>query len=402
MAEKKKSLLIVLLMILGIYGCTTAPHIPTTIYVPDDYSSIQKALDNASTGDTVLVAPGTYYENIIWPHIDGIILLSECGPDSTIIDGGGGGDVIRIGTGVDSTTVIKGFTIKNAISGIYCYMHSSPTIVGNIITEHITGAREGGGICCKGGSSPLIVNNTIKNNTTCGIYCKDSSPLILGNTITNNNIGSQAGIYCKYSSPVIANNTISSNKCKGIYIWAGAPTITGNTITDNFTAGIFCAGGISRSYPVISENIISNNRGDGIYVGISEPKVSRNLISDNLGYGVRNSSCWNQIHVNYNNITGNTVYGVYQSYHDPCYQGNKIANAEYNWWGDKSGPSGAGPGTGDKVNEYVDYRPWLTEPVDIGSKQNIVQQISSGDALRSLYGRAVKGSMLAQHPKITT
>ncbi|HID93181.1 MAG TPA: DUF1565 domain-containing protein [bacterium (Candidatus Stahlbacteria)] len=363
MVEKKKFLLIMLLMILGIYGCTTAPHIPTTIYVPDDYSTIQEALDAASTGDTVLVAPGTYYENIIWPHTDDIVLLSECGPDSTIIDGKGGGDVIRIGTGVDSTTVIKGFTIKNAISGIYCYIHSSPTIIGNVITEHITGAREGGGICCKGGSSPLIVNNTISNNTTIGIYCKDSSPLIFGNTITNNSY-SLGAIYCKYSSPVIEGNTISENKCRGIHIWAGAPTITGNTITDNFTAGIFCEGGISRSYPVISANIISNNRGDGIYAGTSEPKINNNVISDNLAHGIRNQMGY-QVNANYNNITGNMAYGIYKY---SCSQSSKIINAEYNWWGAKSGPGGVGPGTGDKVSDCVDYRPWLTEPVDIGQQ----------------------------------
>jgi hypothetical protein len=40
-----------------------------------------------------------------------------------------------------------------------------------------------------------------------------------------------------------------------------------------------------------------------------------------------------------------------------------IVDAEYNWWGDASGPGGFGPGMGDEVSEYVDYEPWLTDSV---------------------------------------
>jgi len=64
------------------------------------------------------------------------------------------------------------------------------------------------------------------------------------------------------------------------------------------------------------------------------------------------SSSNNEIH--YNNIYGNTNYGVY-SY-------GYTVNATYNWWGDASGPGGQGPGTGDNVSANVLYDPWLTEP----------------------------------------
>ena len=36
-----------------------------------------------------------------------------------------------------------------------------------------------------------------------------------------------------------------------------------------------------------------------------------------------------------------------------------MINAQYNWWGDVSGPSGAGAGFGDAVSEYVAYYPWF-------------------------------------------
>ena len=66
-----------------------------TIHVPGDYPTIQEGLNAAQTDDTVLVAPGTYVENIVWPSRDGIILISEEGADTTIIDGNGAGRVFN-------------------------------------------------------------------------------------------------------------------------------------------------------------------------------------------------------------------------------------------------------------------------------------------------------------------
>ena len=50
-------------------------------------TSIQAGLDSCVAYDTVLVGTGLYYENVEWPYLQGINLISEHGPDSTIIDG---------------------------------------------------------------------------------------------------------------------------------------------------------------------------------------------------------------------------------------------------------------------------------------------------------------------------
>ena len=65
-------------------------------YVHPDSSMncIQHCLDSCSTDDTVLVGPGTYYENIIWPSMAGIDLIGELGADFTVIDGDSSGTVI--------------------------------------------------------------------------------------------------------------------------------------------------------------------------------------------------------------------------------------------------------------------------------------------------------------------
>ena len=59
---------------------------------------------------------------------------------------------------------------------------------------------------------------------------------------------------------------------------------------------------------------------------------------------------------NYNDIVDNAGFGVRNI------DSNVIVNAEYNWWGDPSGPSGVGPGIGDEVSDGVDYDNWLDHP----------------------------------------
>jgi len=67
----------------------------TTIHVPADSTTIQAGLNGAQQGDTVLVAAGTYLENIRWPETPDISLIGE-GRETTIIDENGADRVIWI------------------------------------------------------------------------------------------------------------------------------------------------------------------------------------------------------------------------------------------------------------------------------------------------------------------
>ncbi|MBN2171739.1 MAG: hypothetical protein JW819_10525 [Candidatus Krumholzibacteriota bacterium] len=93
--------------------CLAAAAGAGTVHVPGDYVRIGTALLFVPAGDTVLVAPGTYRENLNWPKRQGITLLSEAGAAATTLDGGGGDTVVNIAQPVDSTTRIRGFTITN-------------------------------------------------------------------------------------------------------------------------------------------------------------------------------------------------------------------------------------------------------------------------------------------------
>ena len=223
-----------------------------TINIPADYSTIQEGLNAAVDFDTVLVATGTYSENISWPSTNGIKLIGE-DRETTIIDGNQQTSVIRfeedLGVIIDTTTVIDNFTIRNGNSqyggGIYCNS-VSPSLINLIITDN--SAIVGGGFCCFFESNPNFNNVIFTNNSANsggGIYC--TSPLSNLNlkevSIKNNfayNVG--GGIYCDYSNLIfssesrcnIFSNTLESSKGYGADIFfMGYDTI--HVVVDTFT-----------------------------------------------------------------------------------------------------------------------------------------------------------------------
>lgn len=141
-----------------------------TIYVPDDYVTIQGAIDASASGDIVIVRPGTYVENIDFVGKT-ITVQSEQGAASTVIDGNQAGSVVTI---QNSGSKLDGFTITNGSGtfysskyyrggGIYCSYGSSATISNNRITGNM--ADSGGGICCSSEwFTPTIERCTIVGN----------------------------------------------------------------------------------------------------------------------------------------------------------------------------------------------------------------------------------------------
>jgi hypothetical protein len=85
------------------------------INVPASQPTIQAGINAASNGDTVLVAPGTYTENINFGG-KAITVTSSGGPSVTIIDGGAKGTVVTFNTGETTSSVLSGFTIQNGTS----------------------------------------------------------------------------------------------------------------------------------------------------------------------------------------------------------------------------------------------------------------------------------------------
>lgn len=118
-----------------------------TIYVPDDFSTIQDAINAAADGDTVIVRPNTYVENIDFLGKD-IIVMSEMGPSVTIIDGNNLYYTVTFALGEPSTCTLEGFTITNGLSSMWGgginVTYSHPTITGSIITGNTVDSQGGG------------------------------------------------------------------------------------------------------------------------------------------------------------------------------------------------------------------------------------------------------------------
>jgi len=236
-----------------------------TIHVPADQPTIQAGINAASNGDTVLVSPGTYIENINF-NGKAITVTSSGGPSGTIIDGNANDAVVIFANSETANSVLNGFTIRNGLSqfsaptqgsggGIYI-TNASPTISGNVITNNQ--AVEGAGISVQF-ASPIIKGNTITlNHQCCGSGGTGGGGILIGGAgsaqILNN---------------TITNNALSSAEGGGISLFAaGTPIIRGNLISGNSVSGLIPAatgGGIwiaNQSDALILDNLIVGNSAD--------------------------------------------------------------------------------------------------------------------------------------------
>jgi parallel beta-helix repeat protein len=286
---------IVLVTILAIPAIASSK----TIHVPGDYLTIQEAIDAAVNGDTILVKPGRYVENIDFLG-KAIELLSEQGPEVTEIDGNSAGSVAVFKTGEGAGTILSGFTVTKGKAafggGIYCN-GSSPTISGNIIMDN-SATSDGGGIFCNA-SHPAIKDNTISGNSADsrggGIeLVAASNPVISWNVIDGNSAEYCGGGICcdGGSAPEISCNTFTANTTPnfgaGILTDLSTPKIVGNTFawnTSSTSAGaIYC----HESSVTIAGNMIVNNLakafgGALIIDGDSSSLLLNNTISENTG-----------------------------------------------------------------------------------------------------------------------
>jgi Big-like domain-containing protein/flagellar hook capping protein FlgD/parallel beta helix pectate lyase-like protein len=214
----------------------------TIINIPGDVSTIQGGINLAIDGDTILVQPGTYVENINFNGKNIVVgsLTLTTGDTSyiskTVIDGNQNGSVVTFENGENSNTILSGFTITNGSGrwsgsqaeggGIFLVNNSCPNLLNLNVTGNIAPSANGAGICCWNNSNCRIENvrvtgndgsgNASTNDGCGGILVDNSSPIIRKVEITNN-IGLMAGgLFVQGSSnPILINTTIAGNIASG-------------------------------------------------------------------------------------------------------------------------------------------------------------------------------------------
>jgi parallel beta-helix repeat protein len=266
---------IALLVFCAFVGTVSA----TDVYVPDNYDKIQWAVDNASTGDTIIVRDGTYNENV--DVSKSLTIRSENGAAHSIINAGGGSafnvfEPLSSPGGIEYVS-INGFTVTGGSQGIYLY-----------------------GACN---------NNTITNNI-----------------VSNNDIGILIDYADTSGHNSITNNIVSNNSGIGIALWAGAydNTVANNTVSDEIS--------VRQSY----FNIITNNtisKGGRIFLdSMSQDNHIYNNYFDNYENAYDNgNNAWNIDKTAGTNIIGGPYLGgnYWGDYTGSDTDGDELGNTPY-------------------------------------------------------------------------
>jgi hypothetical protein len=208
----------------------SSPSLATIIHVPDDYPTIQEAIEASVDFDTVLVQPGLYVDTLNFNGKNIVLgsLYITTGDTSfislTVLDGDTSGTVVKFDSGEDQSAVLSGFTIQNGSrGGIGCENNSNPNI-NNVILMKNSNNRDpmGGGMWVER-SDPSLENVIFKDNhagASGGLYTHESDITIRNCLFRENSTANAGGAAWFYeSNPIITNCKFINNWAYG---WGGA------------------------------------------------------------------------------------------------------------------------------------------------------------------------------------
>jgi hypothetical protein len=326
------------------------------LFVPNDFATIQEAINIAEEGDVIVVSQGVYSENLSIKDKTGITITSTDTKNidvisNTIIDGGNNGSCVTIENSRDIS--IKGFTFVNGSGkeksgpgwsteytfggGFYIVGSENVRIADSLVTRNGSGNGTYGSAFFFADSGVTLVENTIFENlyaeyrSSLGVIYAIESTLNLERNTVRNNISNSGILYAHECTLHLKDNIFKDNESKGSFYSRGGALeiqgsdaiIEGNTIINNISMGD--GGGlhyVGSDSLYIYNNTISNNlargyHGGGLYISSSgKVEISSNTIDGNsapdTGGGVHIES--GRIYINDNTITNNKAYtggGIY-------------------------------------------------------------------------------------------
>lgn len=183
-----------------------------------DAPTIQAGVDSAASGDTVLVAPGSYHENVLMKG--GITLASVAGWSSTSIEPPARLTPIIKCTDSVPGAVVMGFTLKGGrapLGGAIYWSGASVSIVQNRFVNNRC-SDDGGAIFCSDVDNLSIQENIFETNFAAdwggAIFCDNCSPIVTGNEFTNCSSRYGGALGCYGSLDIVVNeNVFAGNSC---------------------------------------------------------------------------------------------------------------------------------------------------------------------------------------------
>ncbi len=355
------SIFVIFVLILSLIAILEVDAQPRTITVPDDYATVQEAIDASNEGDTVFVKKGTYYNQTLIVS-KSISLLGE-DPKTTILQAP---NIEYIKTKKEPNNKPT-FTLLNSKTSTINFLPpitiviqieaNDVTITGFTITNAYTGI-------IGDGNGTKIINNIIRvsNNglSVSGFYKTIAHNNITGSiqgiqfsgsfsSITGNNIApSMAGIDLSGSSNTVSENSIIGSNGHGIEVNGDSNIISNNSLVDD-SAGITLKTGLGN---IVSGNNITENWSKGIWIYQSSNNVVyKNFIANNVkdysGYGISLTGLNHNAENNtfyHNTLINNTHHfrteaPYFVNYWDNGYEGN--------YWDNYNGTDSDGNGIGD-------------------------------------------------------
>jgi len=244
------------------------------VYVPNDYPTIQQAVDAATAGDTIVVRDGVYVENI--DINKPLTITSENGSANCIVQAA---DPYDYAFEVTADYVnITGFTVEGATAGLFLYFANHCNVSNNslsnneygislyeseynIISNNILFKNEVG-ISLDGSDNNIISNNNCHSNGYGISLGGDNNTVSNNNCINNHEDGISLG---GSDNNIISNNNCHSNGYCGIDLWWNA---NNNLILNNYCSNNKFGIRLSYSkYNKLTGNFMVNN---GIVIGGSE------------------------------------------------------------------------------------------------------------------------------------